>query len=702
MTVKAMIKLINPLDRPVTIKVAQPSCTCTTVDVTGKVIPARGFLEMPMSMKTPHSVGPKTAQVQLVFEGYGQLLKVRIDAETAYAVRANPAFIDALAPERMQGFFELTAADGTPFVVQSVAGKPAVTADGKPMTAATRQVLRYDFTQPAGAKVPPFLIVETDHPKCPVLDLRVRHETTRIAPALNFAEYRANVGVVAVGASSEFELEIKHMGAARVGAATSLNPAAKTELLEQKSDGDSLLVKVRFTNLSLPSGVFLLPCQFTSGAKSADLLLYGTVRAVAAATPPVALDPRIDAAKVTTLALEPTDEAVRGVAPTAVLRIASGANELGMPAETFATARRAIDAGLLALARTQSAKGMWFEGTEVTPTDMQPRQRAASVAVTAMALKAFAQLGDAADPTIRNNARAAITMVLSDPAQTDAVMNGGLGNYVMSSVASGLASVGDNESKELAERALVWLRDNQWGRTSGVDATKDWFGGAGYGNSKRPDLSNTQMMLDAMHDAGVSQDDPAFERAMTFVSRAQNRSASNSAAWAKSGSNDGGFIYTPANGGESFASELEGEGRFGEKMTTRSLRSYGSMTYAGFKSMLYAGLSQSDPRVVDALNWIRAHFTFAENPGLGQQGYFYYAHAMSRALQASGLERITDSNGVEHAWRIELIDALASRQLANGMWKNEAPRWEESNETLATIYALLALEEALKPSASVK
>ncbi|MEY5061711.1 MAG: hypothetical protein RIS45_1632, partial [Planctomycetota bacterium] len=85
-------------------------------------------------------------------------------------------------------------------------------------------------------------------------------------------------------------------------------------------------------------------------------------------------------------------------------------------------------------------------------------------------------------------------------------------------------------------------------------------------------------------------------------------------------------------------------------------------------------------------------------PGLGQQGYFYYIHAMSRALQASQLKVVADATGKAHDWRSELIAELASRQREDGSWKNTVERWEESNEELATIYALLALQEALKPS----
>ena len=208
-------------------------------------------------------------------------------------------------------------------------------------------------------------------------------------------------------------------------------------------------------------------------------------------------------------------------------------------------------------------------------------------------------------------------------------------------------------------------------------------------------------MLDALHDAGVSPEEPAVQRALLFVTRAQNLKSTNNAAWAQTGRNDGGFIYTPANGGESMASEYAGEGRYGELLedsAARSLRSYGSMTYAGFKSLLYAGLTRDDPRVKAAWNWARQHWGFDENPGLGQQGRFYYLHAMSRALVAAQQAQITTPDGEVQDWRAELIDTLTEDQRPDGAWVNSTPRWLESEAVLTTIYAILALEEALKPT----
>ncbi len=246
--------------------------------MTGKVIPAKGFIEMPMSMKTASSVGKRSAKINLVFEGLDQLLSVELVAETAYQVRANPPFIDALAPERMKGFFELIARDNQPFMVLTVDGAPAKHADGSPMTPAVRHVVSYDFTQLGSRPVPPYLIVETDHPKSPLVDLRVRHETTRISPALSFAEFRENVGILKPQGSTEVEVQIKNMGTQRLTGVESLDPAFKVELLSQTSDGEALLAKVRFTDVALPKGTFLRSCRFKTAQKQADFLLYGCVR----------------------------------------------------------------------------------------------------------------------------------------------------------------------------------------------------------------------------------------------------------------------------------------------------------------------------------------------------------------------------------------------------------------------------------------
>ena len=418
------------------------------------------------------------------------------------------------------------------------------------------------------------------------------------------------------------------------------------------------------------------------------------------AAPTAPLDPRVNAEKVTQLEVPLAQQQVAQPLPVVHI-IAADAAASGVDEETWTSARQALERGLEFLRKSQGRRGGWMERETATATDQAKGSPAAPIAVTAMAAKAFTQAG-ATRQTSPELARALefirISTMRGGAFEPDS--SGSLGNYVASAVAMATAGLSDPADRLLLEESVAWMRRNQWDQTEGLASRADWFGGAGYGSRGRPDLSNTQMMLDALHDAGVSPDDPSVQRALAFVARTQNLKTSNSADWAQAGSGDGGFVYTPANGGESFASEAAGEGRYGEIAPAgapRSLRSYGSMTYAGYKSLLYAGLTRDDPRVKAAEEWLAQHWTFAENPGLGKQGRFYYLHAMARALQAGQRESINSSDGVAHEWRRELIRALLAEQRADGSWVNEADRWEESQPELVTAYALLALEECLKP-----
>ncbi len=64
------------------------------------------------------------------------------------------------------------------------------------------------------------------------------------------------------------------------------------------------------------------------------------------------------------------------------------------------------------------------------------------------------------------------------------------------------------------------------------------------------------------------------------------------------------------------------------------------MSYGGLLCYIYAKLSKEDPRVVAVKDWLRSNYTIEENPGMEQQGYFYYRHLLTKALTASDEERL--------------------------------------------------------------
>jgi squalene-hopene/tetraprenyl-beta-curcumene cyclase len=316
-------------------------------------------------------------------------------------------------------------------------------------------------------------------------------------------------------------------------------------------------------------------------------------------------------------------------------------------------------------------------------------------AISALVLKAFVQNPhyDAKNPFLDKG----FGKLLSYQKPDGSISADLLATYNTAIAISALAKGGTY--KEQLDKAVKYLRDLQWTdkiegvpfESRKVDQNDPNYGGFGYGRQGRADLSNGNIALDALKDAGMKSDDPAFQAALKFTTRSQNNSETNDQKWA---TDDGGFVYFPADGGGSAAGEYIGpDGR-------KLLRSYGSMTYAGLKSMMYAGLSKDDPRVKAAWKWIGNNWTLTENPGMAANdpkaavsGLFYYYHTLARALHAYGEPIITDSKGVKHDWRLELIDKLRQEQNADGSFSG-IQRWMEDKPVLATALGALSLQEA--------
>jgi squalene-hopene/tetraprenyl-beta-curcumene cyclase len=239
----------------------------------------------------------------------------------------------------------------------------------------------------------------------------------------------------------------------------------------------------------------------------------------------------------------------------------------------------------------------------------------------------------------------------------------------------------DHRYDDLLAAAEKFVKKEQWDADEGKSEDNVFYGGAGYGGASRPDLSNTSFLLDALHELGRGDDDPAIQKALIFVSRCQNlKSKYNTEPFADK-VNDGGFIYSAVEGGQSPAGKTDDGG----------LRSYGSMTYAGFKSMIYAGVKKDDPRVKAAYVWIQKHYTLDENPGMGPQGLYYYYHTFAKALDAMGDDTFVDAEGKSHDWRAELAEKYIATQKPDGSWMNDNKRWMENDSNLVTAYGLLCL-----------
>lgn len=341
---------------------------------------------------------------------------------------------------------------------------------------------------------------------------------------------------------------------------------------------------------------------------------------------------------------------------------------------------RSLDLGLNWLNKEQNrSSGNW--GIEEYP------------ALTGLAVRSF--LGHPSPQVLKKYAKTlegGLGFIRSKVQSDGGIYGKGLASYNTSICLMALMQHKDQQDEAIIQAARKFLINQQSDFDNKGESDNVFDGGVGYGSRwAHSDLSNTHLAMEALFYAkktyqskegeGVDLD---WDAAITFVSKCQNLPSTNKEKWVSDHQDDrGGFVYFP---GSSMA---------GERQNTNgsiALRSYGSMSYAGLLSFIYAEMDSQDPRVLAVKDWLTNHYTIKENPGMGPQGLFYYYHTMAKALTLSGITTISDEQGVSKDWRKELALHLLNLQSKDGSWINDNGRWWEKDPVLVTSYALLTLE----------
>jgi squalene-hopene/tetraprenyl-beta-curcumene cyclase len=336
------------------------------------------------------------------------------------------------------------------------------------------------------------------------------------------------------------------------------------------------------------------------------------------------------------------------------------------------------------------------------------------VAMTAMPVKILAEAPPAYLEQYEAEFKAGVQYLLNAQQPSGAILDADkvpqLANYKTALATMALVAAQDAYPKwehsrfqKVILNARKYLANTQFSPGFHDIGEDHWaYGSWDYDRSKEKadgDMSNAQFALQALNAADLPEDSEVWDRAVSFLQRSQNRSESNDLKefFQEKGysvGDDGGFIYYP---GKTYAGK--------KKMPDGStrLRSYGSMTYAGLKSYIYAQLDRQDPRVQSAYQWVQKNYTLDKNPGMaqagnperGKQALFYYYHTLSKALSVWGDPYIQklheDGSTTKHHWARELVRKLADLQRDNGSWKNEVGRWREDNPLLVTNFSLMSL-----------
>jgi len=348
-------------------------------------------------------------------------------------------------------------------------------------------------------------------------------------------------------------------------------------------------------------------------------------------------------------------------------------------------AQAAFQDGIIWLVKNQNTNGSWsIDG-----------RKGDTVAVTSLILSALVKAGPneyTRNTTISNGLHYVLSKKKADGSIYQNVY---CKNYSTAIALRMLKDCKSDSLQDIIQNAENYLLSSQFDEGHGYKPDSPQYGGVGYGgieHDDRPDLSNLQWALSGLSDQNKTEIEKPksnqekknikakaefYRKVKIYLDKCQNLKSVNP-RYAMN--NDGGFIYK------------WDESKAGEN------KSYGSMTYAGFLSLIYIGTDINNTQVKSAFEWIQSNYTVDENPGLGIDGLYYYYNIMAKALHAYGNEEIIDAKKIRHQWAQELSVKLVGLQRKDGSWNKEIStkdRWLEDNPALVTGYIVNALEEIL-------
>ncbi len=346
--------------------------------------------------------------------------------------------------------------------------------------------------------------------------------------------------------------------------------------------------------------------------------------------------------------------------------------------------QHAIDQGLAWLAAHQSTNGSWSVPDHP--------------AVTALALSAF--MGDPSGSAKGKHTapvQSGYKFILAHVKPDGGIYEKDLQNYNTSICVMALVAAANPEYDPILRKARRWIIGQQADLNEPGKMDSPFDGGIGYGGKPGYyDLNNTLTALEALyytknldHDAPATDSkDLNWTAVVHFIQNCQNLPEYNKQPSVSTNAADrGGFVYSPVESKAGAQTNAAGN---------IALRSYGSISYAGLLSYIYADLKKDDPRVVAVFNWLRLNYSLDENPGMGPQGYYYYMHLMSKAMNTYGVNMIETKDGQTVAWPRQVSLKLINLQKTDGSWANDNGRWWEKDPALVTAYSVMALEFACR------
>lgn len=273
-----VVKLKNTGTEPITIMTAKAGCKCTTINsLDGAVIAPGESADLNVTLTGAVAQGARRASVTITFANGSPPITIPLQGEVALPVRAVPPYINLVGGGARSGRLVIESTDKSAFKLLSVDGKPPVVTGGYDPAAdepRSSYLLEYDLT--AVENPESFMLVETDRPDCPLLDIRVRREGAMPRGTLKLGEYRINLGAMKAGEKREVEFNL--LEPIELTSAISGSRDASVQVLGTEIDGKIAHVRLSVMLSPTASGLLRFPIALVAGSKKQELNAFVVVR----------------------------------------------------------------------------------------------------------------------------------------------------------------------------------------------------------------------------------------------------------------------------------------------------------------------------------------------------------------------------------------------------------------------------------------
>ena len=347
------------------------------------------------------------------------------------------------------------------------------------------------------------------------------------------------------------------------------------------------------------------------------------------------------------------------------------------------TLKSKVDPHLLEAVKKSVDKGIHFLRTQQAKDGSYGHH----VGLTAMTLLALAESHRGYNEGDGPYMSRAVEWLVAQAREDGSISGDATPTYNTALAIMALHALSPTKYKALIERGQRFLTRFQSDEDQNYTPKDKYYGGIGYGGDERPDLSNLHYALEALKKTDYDPNSDVWKKAEIFVKRCQNFTEEDekdvlARPWA---GNDGGFIYEP------------GSSRAG------GTTSYGAMTFAGLKSLIFTNrANRNDSRVKAALNWIQNHYDFNSHPGMGTTAYYYYLQTAASALEAYGTLVLKGKEGKQYHWTSDLLTKVINLQQENGSWINENRKYWEGNPILVTARSIITVNHIFRTLGSTQ